>query len=168
MCPGTTTEAEARGGETVFSALITPHRSLGPEGFRVLMTIMCLLAGIGALRFMSLGFWPVSGFLALDVLALYVAFKINYRRARAFEELTLTPVELMVRQVSHRGEAREWRFNPLWTRLVRETHEEFGVQRLALVSRGERIVIAGCLSPPERAHFADEFGRALLSVKRGY
>lgn len=165
MRAGTTTTDER--GDALFSALITPHRSLSPEAFRILMTALCLLAGVGALRFVALGFWPVSGFLLADVLALYIAFKVSYRRARAFEELTLTPVELMFRQVSHRGEAREWRFNPLWTRLDQETHEEFGLQRLALVSRGERIVIGRELSPDERAHLAQEFGRALLRVKRG-
>ncbi|MBV9079370.1 MAG: DUF2244 domain-containing protein, partial [Methylobacteriaceae bacterium] len=121
-----------------------------------------------AIRVITLGFWPVTGFLGLDLLGLYVAFRINYRRARAFEEIRLTPGEIQFRKVSHRGETREWRMNPLWTRLVRETHEEFGLQRLALVSRGERVDIARELSPGERAHFADEFGRALASVKRGH
>ncbi|WP_375461693.1 DUF2244 domain-containing protein [uncultured Enterovirga sp.] len=154
-------------GDPVFSAVITPHRSLGPEGFRVLMVGISLVAALVAIRFIALGFWPVTGFLGLDVVGLYIAFRVSYRRARAFEELTLTPLELMVRSVTHRGQEREWRFNPLWTRLVRETHEEFGLQRLALVSRGQRIVIGRELSPGERAHFADEFGAALSRVKRG-
>lgn len=154
-------------GGPVFSAVITPHRSLGPEGFRVLMVGISLVAALVAIRFIVLGFWPVTGFLGLDVVGLYIAFRVSYRRARAFEELTLTPMELMFRSVSHRGQEREWRFNPLWTRLVRETHEEFGLQRLALVSRGQRIVIGRELSPGERATFADEFGAALSRVKRG-
>ena len=153
--------------DPVFQALITPHRSLGPEGFRVMMVLVCLAAAIVALRFITLGFWPVTGFLGLDVVALYAAFQVSYRRGRAFEEVRLTSIELMIRRVTHRGESHEWHFNPLWTRLVRETHEEFGLQRLALVSRGQRVVIASQLSPGERAHFADAFGNALSRVKRG-
>ena len=42
----------------------------------------------------------------------------------------LTPFELLLRRVSHRGERREWRFNPLWTKLRREADDEFGLQRL--------------------------------------
>jgi uncharacterized membrane protein len=152
----------------VFAATIRPHRSLGQTGFRILMILCALVAGVMALRFIALGFWPVSGFLGLDLIGLYVAFRVSYRRGRSFEEVVLTPIELMIRRVTHRGEAREWRLNPLWTRLHRENDEEFGVQRLALVSRGERITIAGELSPPEREHFADEFGQALQRVKRGY
>ena len=156
-------------GETpLFSAMITPHRSLGRDGFRIVMIAICLAAAAISLRFIALGVWPVTGFLGLDILALYVAFQVSYRRARGFEELVLTPIELQFRRVTHRGEEREWRLNPLWTKLVRETHEEFGLQRLALVSGRERIVIARELSPGERESLADALGAALSRAKRGY
>jgi uncharacterized membrane protein len=152
---------------TIFAATIRPHRSLGPLGFRVMMAICAGVAAVAALRFIALGFWPVSGFLGIDLLGLYIAFRVSNSRARAFEEVVLTRLVLFCRKVTHRGEAREWRFNPLWTRLDRDLHEEFGLQRLALVSRGQHIVIAGALSPPEREHLADELGQALAQVKRG-
>ncbi len=41
------------------------------------------------------------------------------------------------------------------------------MQRLALASRGDEVVIARDLSPDERASFADALGRALADVKRG-
>jgi uncharacterized membrane protein len=152
----------------VFAAVIRPHRSLGRDGFRVVMSLCCL-ATIGAsVPFIVLGFWPVGGFFGLDLMALYVAFRVNYRRGESFEEVVLTPLELLFRRVSHRGEKREWRFNPLWTKLDRENDEDFGLQKLALVSRGERLVIAGDLSPPERESLADALGNALAEVKRGF
>jgi uncharacterized membrane protein len=154
-------------GQPVFEATIRPNRSLGRVGFRVMMVLLGLVVALASLRLIALGVWPVSGFLLLDVVGLYVAFRVSYARGRSFEEIVLTPIELLFRRVTHRGVAREWRMNPLWTKLVRETHEEFGLQRLALVSRGERVVIAGELSPGEREHLADEFGRALAAVKRG-
>ena len=70
--------------------------------------------------------------------------------------------------MTHRGEERQWRLNPLWTKLVRETHAEFGLQRIALVSGRERIVIARELSPGERESLADALGAALSRAKRGY
>ena len=66
----------------------------------------------------------------------------------------MTPSELRLRQVSHRGEVAEWTLNPLWTRLDRETHEEFGLLKLFLVSRGRRLAVAGFLSPKEKESFA--------------
>ena len=111
---------------------------------------MALVGGfsfIGGMFFFLLGAWPVVGFLGLDVLLVYWAFRANYRAAAAFEEVTVTPSELRVRRVSHRGEVAEWTLNPLWTQLDRETHEEFGVLKLFLVSRGRKLPVAGFLSP---------------------
>jgi uncharacterized membrane protein len=163
-----TFEVGERFEEPVFSAVIRPHRSLSPQGFRIVMTLLCLVCVVASLPFVIMGFWPVAGFFGLDFLGLYIAFQISYRQGRSFELLELTPVRLMLRKVSHRGETREWRFNPLWTRLDREVDDEFGLQKLALASRGQRVVIARDLSPPERETLAADFGRALSEVKRGY
>ena len=51
----------------------------------------------------------------------------------------------------------EWRANPLWVRLDRDVHEEFGVQSLYLVSRGQRRQIAGFLGPDEKESFGGGF-----------
>ncbi len=155
------------GTEAVFAAVIRPHRSLGPRGFRITMALCALVAAVAAVRFVALGFWPVGGFLALDLVALFVALKVSDRRGRAFEEILLTPFELLLRHVTHRGVAREWRFNPLWTRLHREADADYGLMRLAVQSRGQRIEVARELSPHEREDLADAFGRALARVKRG-
>jgi uncharacterized membrane protein len=152
----------------VFAALIRPHRSLSEHGFRILMTLCCLATVAASLASVAAGLWPVGGFFGLDLLALYIAFRVNYRRGEAFEEVVLTRLELMFRRVTHRGEERAWRLNPLWTRLDRETDEDFGLQALALVSRGERILIARELSPAERESFAEALGKALSEVKRGF
>ena len=68
-----------------------------------------------------------------------MAFRANFRAARAYEEVTVTASELTVRKVSQRGSVREWTLNPLWVRLERIVHEEFGIERLFLVSRGQRL-----------------------------
>jgi uncharacterized membrane protein len=151
----------------VFSVIITPHRSLGQQAFRLVMTLVCIASIVSSLPFVIMGAWPVAGFFGLDLLALYIAFRINFARAGAFEQVILTPIELLLRQVSHRGREREWRFNPLWTRLEREVHHEFGVQRLALVSRGQSVTVGQVLSADEKARFGDALGRALAEVKRG-
>jgi uncharacterized membrane protein len=151
----------------VFAAEIRPHRSLGPQGFRVLMGLFCLASLIISLPFVLLGFWPVVGFFGLDFLGLYIAFRVSYRQGLAFEILELTPVRLFIRKVDPRGSSREWRFNPLWTRLERQVDADFGLQRLSLASRGEEVVIARDLSPDERENFAEALGRALADVKRG-
>jgi uncharacterized membrane protein len=109
----------------------------------------------------------VFGFFGLDVLVIYWAFRINYRSARAFEEISVTPSELRVRRVSHRGHVMEWVLNPLWVQLDQKTHAEFGIERLYLVSRGRRVSIGSFLGPDEKASFAKALLAALQSAKRG-
>ena len=151
----------------IFSAIITPHRSLGPRGFLIFMLCLGGLSFISGVVFVSLGAWPVFGFFGLDVLLVYFAFRANYRTARAYEEVTVTASELTVRKVNHRGGVRQWTLNPLWVRLERIVHEEFGVERLFLVSHGRRLTIAGFLGPAEKASFARALTSALGEAKRG-
>jgi len=132
------------------------------------MILVCLTSIVASIPFVVMGFWPVAGFFGLDFLGLYLAFHVSYRRGEAFELLELTPVRLLLRKVTHRGEAREWHFNPLWTRLDRRVDDEYGVLQLTLASRGEQVEVAHDLSPPERESFAEAFGRALADVKRGF
>jgi uncharacterized membrane protein len=151
----------------IFAATITPYRSLGSTGFLVLMLCIGGLSFASGIAFLMLGAWPVFGFLGLDVLLVYCAFRANYRSARAYEEVTVTSSELTVRKVSHHGKVREWTLNPIWVRLDRIVHEEFGIERLFLVSRGRRLPIAGFLGPDEKASFAKALAAALGEARRG-
>jgi len=104
-----------------------------------------LLVGLTLVFLVALlvGAWPVLGFFGLDVLLVYWAFRANYRAASRYEQVTMTPSELKVRKVSRRGQVAEWTLNPVWVQLDREVHEEFGIERLFLVSHGRRLPIAG-------------------------
>lgn len=152
---------------TIFSTVITPHRSLTRTGFLMLMAAFGGISFISGMVFLIAGAWPVFGFFGLDVLLLYWAFRLNYRHAAAYEEVKITPSTLTVRKVSHRGRVREWALNPLWVRLEKVVHEEFGIERLFLVSRGRRLAIASFLGPDEKASFAEALGKALNEAKRG-
>jgi uncharacterized membrane protein len=151
----------------LFSALLTPHRSLNRTGFLVLMAFLSVISFAAGVVFLILGAWPVFGFFGLDVLAVYWAFKINFRRAGAREEIVVTPSELRIRSVSHRGRVAEWVLNPLWVQLDQVAHEEFGIERLYLVSRGRRLAIASFLGPDEKASFAKALRAALQAARRG-
>jgi uncharacterized membrane protein len=152
---------------TLFSAIISPYRSLSGTGFVIIMLFFGGVSFMAGVFFLTLGAWPVFGFFGLDVALLYWAFRLNYRDAAAYEEVTVTPSELVMRQVSRRGEVREWKLNPVWAQLQRETHEEFGVQRLFLVSHGRRLSIASFLGPREKESFADALAAALGAARRG-
>jgi uncharacterized membrane protein len=151
----------------LFSAILTPHRSLTGVGFLAVMLAIGGISFASGVLFLVLGAWPVTGFLGLDVALVYWAFRANYRAANAYEEVTVTSSELKLRKVSHRGKVAEWSLNPLWVKLDREVDEEFGTARLFLVSRGRRLPVAGFLAPAEKDSFAAALGAAIGEAKRG-
>jgi uncharacterized membrane protein len=146
---------------------VTPHRSLNRTGFLVVMAFVSVVSFAAGIAFLLMGAWPVLGFFCLDLLAIYWAFRINFRRAKAREEILMTPSELRVRRVSHRGHVVEFVFNPLWVQLDRKTHAEFGIEKLYLVSKGRRVAVASFLGPDEKASFANALVAALQAARRG-
>jgi len=151
----------------LFSALLTPHRSLNRTGFLLVMLFLSAVSFVAGIAFLLMGAWPVFGFFGLDVLAIYWAFKINFRRANAHEEISVTPSQLRLRRVSHRGHVMEWVLNPVWVQLDQISHEEFGIERLYLVSRGRRVSVGSFLGPDEKASFAKALRAALQAARRG-
>ena len=100
-------------------------------------------------------------------LGLWLAFEISFRAARAYEDLRVTPLELKLDKVAARGETREFRFNPFWVRLDRSEHEEYGVERLALVSHGRSVEFGSFLGPSQKAEVAGDLTLALAQARRG-
>ena len=152
---------------TLFSARVTPHRSLNRTGFLVLMAFIGIVSFVAGVAFCLMGAWPVLGFFGLDVLVIYWAFRINFRTAAATEDIVMTPSELRVRRVSHRGHVVEWTLNPLWVQLEQTGDPEFGIERLYLVSRGRRVSVGHFLGPDEKASFAKALMAALQAARRG-
>jgi uncharacterized membrane protein len=153
--------------QCIFATRLTPYRSLSPRAFKRLILIFCCVTFGLSLPFFLMGAWPVAGFMGLDVLLLYIAFKASFRSAGAYETVGVTPLELVFEKVSAHGQRRVWRFNPYWVRLEQEVHEEFGTERIALVSRGETVEIGAFLGPEQKAALARDLDRALSTARRG-
>jgi uncharacterized membrane protein len=147
-----------------FNALITPHRSLSMRGFAILIGIVAAVNFASGVLFMAKGAWPVFGFCGLEVVAVWWAFRANYRSARAHETVQLSDDELRVRRVDAKGHARAFSFQPYWVRLaLREEPDES--THLHLTSHGRRLEVAAALSVPERADFARALERALAKLR---
>ena len=152
---------------TLFSARIRPHRSLTRGQFHVLLGAVGAGGVVTSVPFWLMGAWPVAGFMGLDVLAVYLAFRASFRSARAYEDVTLTVLELSIAKVSPRGRRAEWRFNPSWVRLRRDRHEEYGTLRIDVLSRGQALEVASFLGPEQKGLFYDRLLRALNQAKGG-
>ncbi len=158
------TATPAPAATPVFSARITPHRSLDRNGFVVLMLVLgaCILST--AILFAAIGAWPVLAFLAIDALIVWLAFRANFRAARAAEFVTVTENTLSVRRVAANGRTSEWTFNPYWARLSVKRDED-GVTDIAIISHGKALSIARDLAPFEKEDFAQALSAALNGVR---
>jgi uncharacterized membrane protein len=158
---------DAAAEAVVFKARLSPHRSLGRKGYLILFSFIFGVSLIVSIPFYILGALPIVGFFGLDALLLWIAFRVSNNRAKAYEEIIVTHIELLFRRVTWRGRLFEWRFNPLWVTLRREDHAEFGTQRLALVEGRRSVELGAFLGADEKADFAGALKAALAEARRG-
>jgi len=147
-----------------FNAVLRPHRSLSPAGFAALMVVIAGVSFCAGLAFYLSGAWPVVGFLGLDVLAIYWAFRASYRSGRQFETLELTDGALNVSRVSAAGKVQRWQFQTYWLRVEMDDPPRHASQ-LTLSSHGRRLVIGRFLPPAERLEVAIALRQALKRLR---
>jgi uncharacterized membrane protein len=156
------TQTQAR---PLFAATLTPNRSLGRRGLRVVVATLAVMASIPGMIFFSLGAWPVVGFLGLDVLLVWWALSSSQRSGRRFEEVTLWPDQLELRQVAPGGEEKLRRFDPFVVKLVIDRDIDERTTGLHLRTREDDIEIGAFLTTDDKASFAKIFGTALKKAR---
>ena len=144
----------------LYDAELAPHCSLPPRGFVAVMLLLAGVSGAIGVAFVLRGAWPVTPFFGLDLLLVYVAFRVSYRQARRREALRLTEESLTVERVGPKGERQHWRFQPFWLRVVLEEKDEHS-NRLVLASHGRMLVVGSFLGPDERRDVARDLTDAL-------
>ena len=137
-----------------FDAVLYPNRSLGRTGFLFLMSGIALASGLIGVGFALAGAWPVAGFLGLDVLLLYLAFRWNFKQSLKVDTIRLDRHGLTVRRIGPDGQLQAWHFGTLWIRVIEEDRQ------LKLRSHGKEMVIGEFLTADERRTLA----RALKSA----
>jgi uncharacterized membrane protein len=149
-----------------FDAILYPSRSLPQAGFAILMGAVVLVSGFVGAGFALIGAWPVTGFLGLDVLLLYLAFRWNYRESRRAEFIRLDGNGLVIRRIEPGGRAEEWHFDPYWARLEIEEARP-GRPTLRLLSHGRQITIGAFLGEDETREVAEALRGALRAHRAG-
>lgn len=156
-------QAEPSGG---FRAVLTPHRSLGPTGFLVLMAALSAVSFATGLVFYMAGAWPVLGFFGLDVALVYLAFRLNYRSGRLYETLELTPFRLTWTRVHPSGRREQFDCNPYWARVSLRQQPD-GRTDLRIISEGREQMFGRFLTDEERRGLAAALTGALLDARGG-
>lgn len=151
--------------DAVLDLVLQPHRSLSPAGFWLIMSLVAGFSFVAGLVFWTVGAWPVIGFLGLDVLIVYVAFRASYASGRAYERVRLSPSALTVERVHPSGRRERFALQPQWLRV--EVESDSGQQaRLRLWSHGRGHTIGAFLPPDECAAVAGVLRDGLDRLRR--
>jgi len=155
-----------RAGQSLFTAVLKPHRSLGPRGFLALMGLLAAVSFAAGIAFLVVGAWPVFGFFGLDLALVYLAFRASYRSGQAREEIDMTAEALTLRRFAPNGRlVSEIILNPYWSRLQLERDHEGRLTRIRLASHGARHELADALGPTAREGLAAALSQALAAVR---
>lgn len=160
-------ETAAEGKNTVhFDVVLTPHRSLPPAGFAILMAAVIGIAFVGGIVFLMRGAWPVTGFGIVEVGLFYLMFRLNYRSARMHERLRLSDDALEIERHDINGRVQRWTFQPYWLRVDMADPPDTD-SRLVLSSHGRSLAIGAFLSPDERLELAKALRVELARLRAG-
>ncbi len=153
-------------GDTLyFDAEIRPNRSLANPGFYALMAAVAIVSFSAGIAFAMIGAWPVLGFFGLDVLLVWLAFKLSYRDGRKREIIQITADEIRVARRTPFGHQTAYRLPAAWTRVEISGAGEPDVQA-RLTASGKSLIIGAMLSPKERESLAAAVRDALDQARR--
>lgn len=147
-----------------FHALLTPNRSLSWEGFRQVMAVVIGVNIVNAMIYFSVGAWPVVFFCGVDIVIVWLAFKLSYAQGRRHERVMLTDEALWVARVLPSGHETRWKLNPYWVRVEIDRPVQHDTQ-LRLVEKGKTLILGSFLSPKERGEVADALSTALRNAR---
>lgn len=113
------------------------------------------------LGFFLMGAWPVIGFMGLEILVVWVAFKMNYRAARRRQHLTATTRELTIENISPAGERETTSLPTAWVQVEMTPQDEPEIrsrqrQKVIVRSHGKTEEIGEFLHPAETPKLARE------------
>lgn len=148
-----------------FRAVLTPHRSLSPRGFLILMLAVSAVSFVAGLAFALMGAWPVFGFFGLDVGLIYLAFRFNYRSGRLYETVEVSPSTLTIQRVHPSGKTEAFEFPSYWARVVL-SHGHDGLTSLRVGSHGREVRFGDFLTDEERSSLADEMRAAIRTARQ--
>jgi uncharacterized membrane protein len=144
----------------LFQAHLKPHRSLSRRAFRRVMAAVTIFSLTVSLVTFLAGAWPVFGFMGLDIVLVYAALRISYRRGLVTETLELDEHMLTVERTDPRGARRSWRLQPAWLKV--ELAEPILPQTpVVLRTHGESLPIGVFLHPKQRREIARDLRSAL-------
>ena len=144
--------------------VIAPVRSLPVKGFAILFGLLLAANLLIGTLFFALGAWPAPVFLGLDLVAVGIAFGVNYRQARSTERVQISAQQVRVVREAGASSRTVWTSPTAFTRVALEHSGRYGAQ-VRLMLSGKRLTIGAVLGPKEREDLAEAVDNAIRSAR---
>lgn len=151
--------------QTYFDALLRPNQSLSRPAFWVIMSIVAGANLISAFAFISSGAFPIIGFLGLDVLVVWLAFKACFKSQRQWTRVQITNDVLRVDHMNPKGEESSVELPTAFARIELKTPLTPN-SWVTLAHRREAYVIGRFLTMDERHSLVEAMRDALQRARR--
>ena len=151
-----------KNGEAIVITL-WPYRSLSLRGFRILIAILAGLMSFIGLGFYLLGAWPVVGFLGLEIIIVWYAFKWNYRSGQLVETVSISPQQVDITRTDWRGRSKTICLDGVWIKAELDTKEKRRC-RLYLRQHAIKMEIGAFLPSAEKPSLATALNEAFARL----
>ncbi len=131
------------------------------------MFFITIPASYIGISFFIMGAWPVLGFMGLEIILIYVAFKVLFKRSESYEHILLDKDKLKIFYNKKNVTLKEVELEPTWLQVkVEDIYKNKDV--LTLSSHGKKIVLGNFLIPKERLKLAKKIRYGLNEWKNQY
>ena len=149
-------------GEAIVITL-WPYRSLSQRGFQILIAILAGLMTFIGLGFYLLGAWPVVGFLGLEIIIVWYAFKWNYRSGQLVETVFISPKQVDITRTDWRGRSKTICLDGVWIKAELDTKDKRRC-RLYLRQHANKMEIGAFLPSAEKPSLATALNEAFARL----
>lgn len=156
------------GTPPVFTATLSPQRSLDRRGLWIAAGVLGVAGTAIAVLFLALGAWPVVGFVGIEIALVIAVLLLHHRLGRTTEEVVLDARALTVTRRRGRRTVTRWEFPPGWLRVTMVDDEHGRPAGVLLASHGRRLAVGRFLTPEEQAAFAAALRAALAAWRAPY
>jgi len=151
----------------LYEISLYPYRSLNKTGFFILMFSLGLISFVAGIIFMIKGAWPVFGFFGLDVLLVYIFFKINFRSGKKKEILILTKNQLIIEFYNSKKISKTYYLDAHWLQ-IRLSKLKNEMSKLKISSKNKSIIIGSFLRYQEKIDVVKSLKKALKKYHFNY
>ena len=131
------------------------------------MFALGLISFIAGIIFMLKGAWPVFGFFGLDVLLVYIFFKINFRSGKKKEILILTKNQLIIEFYNSKKISKTYYLDAHWLQ-IRLSKLKNEMSKLKISSKNKSIIIGSFLRYQEKIDVVKSLKKALKKYHFNY